>query len=84
MRFLATFFLALSTSASALDFETEARLKMALEIAREHNDTDLVKEVTAAATAIKSSADAAKSESLKGSRPTARRTTYREDGTIVD
>lgn len=64
MRFLATFFLALSTSASALDFETEARLKMALQIAREHNDTDLVKEVTAAATAIKSSADAAKSESL--------------------
>lgn len=64
MRFLATFFLALSTSVPALDFETESRLKMALQIAREHNSEDLVKRVKSAATTIQSSSDPARIEPL--------------------
>jgi hypothetical protein len=55
MKALTLFFsllLALTTTGSALDFETEARLKMALQIAREQNDEALVEQVKKASRQI--------------------------------
>jgi len=48
----------------ALDFETEARLAMAYQIAREHNDAALVKGVEQAATSMKKESDTAEIEKL--------------------
>lgn len=50
--------------ALALDFETEARLKMALQIAREHNDEVLVNQVKKAVESVQSTTDPTEQESL--------------------
>lgn len=47
-----------SSPAEALDLETEARLKMAYQIAREHNDAALVKEVERAGGLLQNESDA--------------------------
>lgn len=54
----------LTISCPALDFETEARLKMALQIAREQNDEKLVDRVKSTAAKIQSSSAPAAQEAL--------------------
>jgi hypothetical protein len=51
-------------TASALDYETEARLKMAHQIARERNDAALVEKVEEAARKLEGAPEAATAESL--------------------
>lgn len=51
-------------NASALDYETEARLKMAHQIARERNDTALVEKVEEAARKLEGAPEAAIAETL--------------------
>lgn len=55
-----------SSPAYALELETEARLKMAYHIAREHNDAALVKEVERAAVLLKEETDASIIERILG------------------
>jgi len=50
--------------AAALDYETEARLKMAHQIAREHNDAALVEQVNEAARKLEGGLEAAPAETL--------------------
>lgn len=61
---LVSLLLAFTTPGTAVDFETEARLKMALKIAREHNDEKLVDRVKSTAAKIQSSSDPAAQEAL--------------------
>lgn len=60
--FLTTLFAMISFTATGLDHETEARLKMAHQIARERNDAALVNRVKDAAEKIASGLDAAETE----------------------
>lgn len=56
--------LSLASSAAALDYETEARLRMAHQIAREHNDATLVERVKQAANKIEKGLGGTEAETL--------------------
>ncbi len=61
---LITGLISVTATAAPLDFETEGRLKMAYQIAREHNDESLVRQVKSAAEAISAGTDEGARESL--------------------
>lgn len=64
IRLLLGLLLASAPFAAAVDYETEARLKMAHQIAREHNDADLVQKVEEAARKLEDRLEAAPAETL--------------------